>query len=103
MPLLADAIVECGRKTLRSAINLANRWGREKGKWSGCQVIYGDTDSIFVKLPGRSRTEAFDFGEEFCRAVTAENPPPVQLKLEKVYMGSIMQTVRITWRDSFIM
>ena len=94
MPLLADAIVACARQTLRKAIDLVNRWGRENPKWMGCQVIYGDTDSVFVKLPGRTYKEAFDFGEELCRHVTADNPPPVQLKLEKVYLGSIMQTVR---------
>lgn len=95
MPLLADTIVECGRRTLTSAINLANSWGSDRnGRWRGCEVIYGDTDSLFVKLPGRSVREAFQFGEEFTKAVTASNPPPVQLKLEKVYLGSIMQTVR---------
>lgn len=94
MPLLADTIVACGRQTLRKAIGLVNGWGKENGKWRGCQVIYGDTDSLFVKLPGRSAKEAFEFGEELCRVVTADNPPPVQLKLEKVYVGSIMQTVR---------
>jgi DNA polymerase zeta len=93
MPLLADTIVECGRRTLSNAIDLANSWGKERtNKWYGCEVIYGDTDSCFVKLPGRSVKEAFQFGSEFCRAVTASNPPPVQLKLEKVYSGSIMQT-----------
>lgn len=93
MPLLADTIVECGRKTLTKAMNLANQWGREQ-KWRGAKVIYGDTDSLFVKLPGRSYKEAFDFGEELCKAVTDDNPPPVQLKLEKVYLGSIMQTMK---------
>jgi DNA polymerase family B len=83
MPLLADSIVECGRRTLTNAINVANKWGT-RGKWIGAEVIYGDTDSVFVHLPGRSVQEAFQFGEEFCAAVTAENPPPVQLKLEKV-------------------
>ena len=92
MPLLADTIVECGRKTLRKAINLANKWGRENPKWIGSRVIYGDTDSLFVHLPGRSHLEAFEFGEQLCKAVTADNPPPVELKLEKVYTGSIMQT-----------
>jgi DNA polymerase elongation subunit (family B) len=79
----------------------------------------GDTDSLFVKLPGRSVKEAFAFGREFCDAVTLSNPPPgnvmqschffykiitnenlltyvfseVQLKLEKVYMGTLLQTV----------
>jgi DNA polymerase zeta len=47
-----------------------------------------------VRLPGRTSKEAFEFGEELCRAVTADNPPPVQLKLEKVYVGSIMQTMK---------
>lgn len=94
MPLLADTIVECGRRTLKHAIDLANQWGESAGgRWAGCKVIYGDTDSVFVKLPGRSVQEGFQFGEEFCAAVTASNPPPVQLKLEKVYLGSIMQTV----------
>mmetsp|Transcript_3653 Transcript_3653/g.9856 ORF Transcript_3653/g.9856 Transcript_3653/m.9856 type:complete len:447 (+) Transcript_3653:5303-6643(+) len=91
MPLLADAIVECGRRTLTNAINLANSWGKG-GAYDGAHVIYGDTDSVFVKLPGRSVKEAFRFGEEFCKAVTAANPPPVQLKLEKVYVASLLQT-----------
>lgn len=93
MPLLADAIVECGRRTLKNALDLANSWGADpKNKWYGCKVLYGDTDSVFVRLPGRSVQEAFRFGEEFCTFVTANNPPPVQLKLEKVYLGSILQT-----------
>ena len=92
-PLVADAIVECGRRTLSNAITLANAWGKDmNGRWTNAEVLYGDTDSIFVRLPGRSVSEAFAFGEEFCQAVTASNPPPVQLKLEKVYAGSLLQT-----------
>lgn len=80
MPLLADTIVECARRTLMNAINLANEWGRvPNGRWKNAEVIYGDTDSVFVQLPGRSVQEAFQFGEEFCSAVTASNPPPVSL------------------------
>ena len=41
-------------------------------------------DSLFVLLPGRSREEAFRIGAEIAAAVTAANPPPVLLKLEKV-------------------
>jgi DNA polymerase zeta len=95
MPLLADSIVELARRTLTRAIGMAIEWGRGNGKWKDIRVIYGDTDSLFVRLPGRSVEEAFQFGEEFCAAVTASNPPPVQLKLEKVYLGSIMRTVSI--------
>lgn len=42
MPILADAIVDCGRRTLTRAILLANEWGKEKnGPWEGAEVIYG--------------------------------------------------------------
>lgn len=93
MPLVADSIVECGRRTLSNAINLANSWGRQaNGRWRGAEVVYGDTDSLFIRMRGRSVQEAFEFGEALCKAVTAANPPPVHLKLEKVYKGSIMQT-----------
>lgn len=99
MPLLADAIVECGRRTLTNAIELANQWGRnENGRWYGAHVVYGDTDSLFIKLPNRSVKEAFAFGESFCKAVTASNPPPIQLKLEKVYVASLLQTVRLSFK-----
>ena len=40
--------------------------------------------SLFVLLPGRSREEAFRIGREMARRVTAENPAPVELELEKV-------------------
>ena len=48
------------------------------------RVVYGDTDSLFVLLPGRSREEAFRIGQEIAAAATAANPPPVTLKMEKV-------------------
>jgi hypothetical protein len=48
------------------------------------QVVYGDTDSMFVHLPGRSREEAFRIGAEIAAAVTAANPRPVKLQMEKV-------------------
>lgn len=41
-------------------------------------------DSLFVLLPGRSREDAFRIGAEIAAAVTAANPPPVVLKMEKV-------------------
>lgn len=56
------------------------------------KVVYGDTDSLFVLVPGRSRDEAFRIGAEIAAAVTDANPQPVKLKLEKVYQPSILQT-----------
>lgn len=46
--------------------------------------MYGDTDSLFVYLPGRTREEAFDIGEDIAETITRMNPRPIKLKFEKV-------------------
>ncbi|KAJ6157522.1 hypothetical protein N7470_005114 [Penicillium chermesinum] len=82
---IADSIVQSGRETLEKAIALIHsidRWGAE--------VVYGDTDSLFVYLKGRTRDQAFDIGEEIAQAVTEMNPRPVKLKFEKVYHPCVL-------------
>jgi DNA polymerase zeta len=82
---IADSIVQTGRETLEKAIALIHsidRWGAE--------VVYGDTDSLFVYLKGRTREEAFDIGEEIAQAVTEANPRPIKLKFEKVYHPCVL-------------
>lgn len=54
-------------------------------RWPGARVVYGDTDSLFVALPGRTRDAAADAAEEIAAAVTRACPRPVLLKVEKVY------------------
>lgn len=46
--------------------------------------MYGDTDSVFVYLPGRTREQAFQIGNEIAETITAMNPAPIRLKFEKV-------------------
>ncbi|KAL4556308.1 hypothetical protein LXL04_038955 [Taraxacum kok-saghyz] len=87
---LADSIVQCGRKTLETAISLVNT----NEKWKA-KVIYGDTDNMFVLLPERSVTEAFQIGNEIASAVTKMNPNPVVLKMEKVYHPCFLLTKKI--------
>lgn len=84
---VGDSVVSKGRETLERAIRTV-----EMNKEWGCRVIYGDTDSMFVLVPGRSREEAFRIGNEIADTVTSQNPFPVRLKLEKVYQPSILQT-----------
>ncbi|XP_072748534.1 DNA polymerase zeta catalytic subunit [Anoplolepis gracilipes] len=84
---IGDSVVSKGRETLEQAIKLV----KSTPKW-GARVVYGDTDSLFVLVPGKSREEAFNIGEEIADAVTAINPPPVKLKFEKVLYPSILQT-----------
>ena len=82
---IADSIVQTGRETLEKAIALIHsidRWGAE--------VVYGDTDSLFVYLKGRSRDDAFKIGDEIAKAVTDLNPRPVKLKFEKVYHPCVL-------------
>ncbi|ESZ90020.1 hypothetical protein SBOR_9591 [Sclerotinia borealis F-4128] len=82
---IADSIVQTGRETLEKAIALIHsvkRWGAE--------VVYGDTDSLFVYLKGRSKDEAFDIGNEIAKTVTNMNPRPVKLKFEKVYLPCVL-------------
>jgi DNA polymerase zeta len=47
-------------------------------------VVYGDTDSLFVYLPGKSKDDAFRIGNEMADTVTSLNPRPIKLKFEKV-------------------
>jgi DNA polymerase zeta len=82
---IADSIVQTGRETLEKAIALIHsvkRWGAE--------VVYGDTDSLFIYLKGRTKDEAFDIGEEIAKTVTNMNPRPIKLKFEKVYLPCVL-------------
>lgn len=84
---VGDSVVSKGRETLERAIKMV-----EENKEWGCRVCYGDTDSMFVLVPGRSREQAFEIGEQIAKAVTGDNPSPIKLKLEKVYQPCILQT-----------
>ena len=47
---------------------------------------------MFVLLKGRTKEQAFKIGEEIAAAVTAFNPHPVTLKMEKVYHPCVLLT-----------
>lgn len=82
---IADSIVQTARETLERSIafiHSVERWGAE--------VVYGDTDSLFIYLKGRTRDQAFDIGNEIAKAVTDMNPRPVKLKFEKVYHPCVL-------------
>jgi DNA polymerase zeta len=82
---IADSIVQTGRETLEKAIALIH----SVEKW-GAEVVYGDTDSLFVYLKGRTRDQAFDIGEEIAKTITDMHPRPVKLKFEKVYHPCVL-------------
>lgn len=82
---IADAIVQTGRTILSDTIR------HTEANWRA-KVVYGDTDSIFVHLPGQTLAGAFRIGAEIAKACTERHPSPVKLKLEKVYQPAILVT-----------
>ncbi|KAI2468146.1 hypothetical protein F4781DRAFT_281683 [Annulohypoxylon bovei var. microspora] len=82
---IADSIVQTGRETLERAIALIH----SVNKWKA-EVVYGDTDSLFIYLPGRTKDQAFDIGNEISKAITDMNPRPIKLKFEKVYHPCVL-------------
>ncbi|KAJ1920119.1 DNA polymerase zeta [Mycoemilia scoparia] len=83
---IADAMILTARRTLEHSIKhiTANhhRWGGE--------VIGGDTDSVFIHFPGKTKNQAFEIGAEIAQEITDLNPSPIKLKFERVYKPCIM-------------
>ena len=48
--------------------------------WHG-EVVYGDTDSLFIHFPGKTPHEAMRLGRQICHEITALSPPYVVLKV----------------------
>ena len=84
---IADSIVRKARETLEKSIDFVN----SNPKWNA-EVVYGDTDSMFVRLPGASKETAFKIGHEIGEMITQMNPKPVKLKFEKVYHPCVLIT-----------
>ncbi|TFK57299.1 hypothetical protein OE88DRAFT_1671186 [Heliocybe sulcata] len=82
---IADSIVQSGRETLEKAIRLIDA----TSKW-GAKVVYGDTDSLFIYLKGKTKDQAFRIGHDIADTVTRMNPAPVKLKFEKVYLPCVL-------------
>jgi DNA polymerase zeta len=93
---LADAIVQCGRDTLEWTIGIIN----SHPTWNA-SVQYGDTDSVFVRLPGRTREEAHLIGDEIAAHITGRSPEGVVLKFEKVYHPCMLVTKKRYCGDMF--
>ncbi|BGP44636.1 DNA polymerase zeta [Rhodotorula kratochvilovae] len=86
---VADAIVQTGRESLERAMETI----KATRKW-GAEVVYGDTDSLFIYLPGKTKDEAFRIGNEMADVITQQNPRPIKLKFEKarfaVYLPCVL-------------
>ncbi|KAJ1459613.1 hypothetical protein M885DRAFT_459448 [Pelagophyceae sp. CCMP2097] len=82
---LADAIVSSGRSYLEAAICIAEGVARETTRVEGAAVKYGDTDSLFVELRGRSVESALRICADIAQRVGSKTPRCVVLKREYVF------------------
>eukprot|EP00917_Polyrhabdina_sp_WS-2016_P010342 GHVP01022838.1.p1 GENE.GHVP01022838.1~~GHVP01022838.1.p1 ORF type:complete len:1605 (+),score=275.20 GHVP01022838.1:463-4815(+) len=97
---VADAIVQTSRHTLLNTICLLKDSTFQK-KLSGSemkpvQVIYGDTDSIFVKMDFGSQSNKIELSRELSSRIATEitkrNPYPIELIFEKTYLPCTLVT-----------
>ncbi len=91
---ISDSIIQTGRKTLERANDFVRSnpaWNTMPDNSDKNNIIYGDTDSLFVHIPGKSKSSAFDIGLDIADAISKMNPYPVKLKFEKVYLPCILQ------------
>ncbi len=82
---IADTIAKTANEILQQTINIINQH-----KIWNAKVVYGDTDSVFVHVRGRSLEEAFKLGNEMQKEITSNFPHPIEIKFEKVYLPLLM-------------
>ena len=81
---LADSIVECSKHMLEFVIDHIDV------DYPELTVLYGDTDSLFIKMPPASKSKCFEFGEKLCDDISSLFPSPVKIKLEKIFSGCFL-------------
>ena len=76
----AESVTSFGRNYIYKTIGMA--------KDAGFEVIYGDTDSLFCKLNGKSKKDATDF----LKKVNESLPGIIELELEGFYKRGVFVT-----------
>ena len=76
---MAETITGVGRQDLENAKRIA------EGMYSGCSVIYGDTDSIFVKMPQT---------EEISKTTSMEEALAIIMDMSKALAARINSTLK---------
>lgn len=85
---IAAAVTACGRSMIAHSKKCAE-------EWYNCEVVYGDTDSIYVKfksdLKGQSHMDyVFKVAPECAERISATFKKPIELEFEKVMYPFIL-------------
>ncbi|MEW6222580.1 MAG: DNA-directed DNA polymerase [Candidatus Hadarchaeota archaeon] len=76
----AESVTSFGRNYIYKTIEMARN--------AGLEVIYGDTDSLFCKLEGKSKNDA----AEFLKRINESLPGIIELELEGFYKRGVFVT-----------
>jgi DNA polymerase elongation subunit (family B) len=89
---LAEATINYGSRLLQQAA----QWVEERfGEKEHTKVIYGDTDSLMIKMEGKTVVEAMELAQRVSESVTASLPKPITFAYEKIYQPFLLQQVRL--------
>ena len=84
---LAESTINYGAKLLQQSAT----WVEERFAAQGAKVIYGDTDSLMIKMQGHTVKSAMDLAHAISKSVTASLPPPITFAYEKIYQPFLLQ------------
>jgi len=104
---IANAITSCGRYIIQKTREIVETDKRFR-------VVYGDTDSVMVKLQTKDLNKAFEIGKEIEELINKELEGKVKIKIENVfkslliltkkrYAGISFEKVNGEWKEKMIM
>ncbi|KAG8007087.1 DNA polymerase delta catalytic subunit, partial [Nibea albiflora] len=83
---ISQSVTGFGRQMIEQTKQLVeSKYTISSGYQGDAKVIYGDTDSVMVKLGVATVKEAMDIGREAAEWVSSHFTPPIKLEFEKVY------------------
>lgn len=83
---ISQSVTGFGRQMIEQTKQLVeSRYTISNGCQADAKVIYGDTDSVMVKLGVATVSEAMSIGKEAAEWVSSHFTPPIKLEFEKVY------------------
>ncbi len=90
---IANAITTCGRETIKET---AAKIERE----FGYKIVYGDTDSVFVKVPEDDTEKLSEIGKGIALKITEELPGIMELEFEKIFRRFLPLTKKryVAWK-----
>lgn len=83
---ISQSVTGFGRQMIEQTKQLVEtKYTISNGYHADAKVIYGDTDSVMVKLGVATVREAMDLGKEAAEWVSSHFTEPIKLEFEKVY------------------